>query len=651
MATTDQAPFQITTTNRGYDELFAALLAAVPAGEFYDHTRPIVVWRVQPIMFQLITDNPDVPVKITTLRLGDYAQGVNAGNLVPEVQYMPATPTTTFSITLGRGLNRLIATEQVPGGRTISFEVIATTNATLFEGMGREISKSTLRVQDQSNALYSKYSTRMLDQVIDFQDLLPAVQSLKILSTKLLVRANIHFPAEDLGVRNNIEAFAINTPIFIPQREPTSMLQVERSRIQLVQENSAGQEAHVWFPNLSVTRWLAFTKLADSLRNNYQIESIKDDEIRIIYKGAEQIHRFDFDSAGSNFLTNLTLTNCFESIEVFAKIQTVSSYWLCVWSYPLDSFVTIDHPIGTSRAFLDSGVPFDSGLPFDSDPVDPFTDGWINWSLTGRFEFDAPDTTQAMYPFDSSVIPAIDYPGYKCVYTRGPYSQMFNSQRTDIDVDGTVGYNPTFSFLDDYTPGAIDRLAMDFPIPFVQLVAGTPVAVVVKYADALDMTNPTGAGSITIQESNGGTSTPATVVANGYVQMNLTPTIAGPSIYWDLTDGTFNGTTPPQSVLPGPFAAFEVSAIGTQSVGVPFLVTLQAQDAFGNDVTDVGPNNKVVIQAMPPGFVGNEANPSYVFLNNGMAFFSLQMDGPGTGQVEFKLGAVTQLSTSFTVIP
>ena len=290
--------------------MFSAMVQSVPPGTFYDFGRPIVMWTRQPIGFVLTSDNPGYPVRIIRERLGDFDLGVDQGNQSDEMTVVPQLGAlqTLFYITLGRGRNRLIAQEILPSGlgRSKVLEVVATTNTVIYEAFGKEIFKSSERAQLQRDAIFSRYSTRLLDQLSGVGDVLPDLQTLKILSTRMLVRAFVHFPATQLGVRNEIEAVTLNTPVFEAQREGSNY-QIETNRIMRTVENLAGQEAHIWFPNLAVTRWLAFIRMANNFRNNYTLESVRDDYVTVTYKGRTNIHKFDYDAFGQNFLTNLSL--------------------------------------------------------------------------------------------------------------------------------------------------------------------------------------------------------------------------------------------------------------------------------------------------------------------------------------------------------
>lgn len=636
--------FSISTSLRGYDDLFARLIAAIPSGDFYDDfSKPIIAWNALPTNLVLNSDQFEIPVNITVERLGDYHPNVDQQNVITETTIVPNNYLTNFRLTLGRGLNRITAKEQISGGRAAYLEVIATTNALVLEPEARELFVSDNLYNNQKSAIFSRQSTRLLDQVLTFQNLLTGIEALKVLTTRLVTRGFVHFPARQIGIRNIIESFALNTPAFRDSRD-FFPYEIERSRILRTEEIAAGEEAHVWFPNLSVTRWLAFLRMADSLRQNYKVLNIRDDRVTVRYKGEDQVHRFDFNSEGSNFLTNLSVGDCFNNIDVSFNMHLLMDYRWCVWAYFLDEFVTPESAIGNARTMFDLGIPFDTGRAFDADPVDPYTDGWVGWSLSGRFEQDVRNTVDARYALDTHVVASRTYTGKQCVYDRGPYTQMMNSINIEVPLQHEVEIQSA-DWEDTYTQNPIVGLGMT--IPSGPLVAGQPYLSAVKYVDQNDMTNSTGSGQIHLQESAGGDEEDVPVASGGFQWFYLTPTKSG-DVYWDLSDGALTGQSETRVVLPSTFAKFVISNIGPQQVGVPFNLTIQAADQFGNPVTDVGINTTVQINAVV-GFFPGAVTPTSVTLINGTVTVQITMTQAGTGAIRCSLLPVQTDSNIFTV--
>jgi archaellum component FlaF (FlaF/FlaG flagellin family) len=381
--------------------------------------------------------------------------------------------------------------------------------------------------------------------------------------------------------------------------------------------------------------------MADSLRQNYVLESVADDRVEIQYKGQQQLHQFNFNAPGSNFLTNLSLTNCFSNIELTISSLIISKIPICMWAYPFDYFVEAANPIGRERGTFDLGEPLDQGLPFDSDPVDPYNDGWVGYSLSGRFEQDVANSAQAKLGLDSFVTPALSYTGSQCVYINGPYMQLFNSSRADIEVDYLVTASGS---IDTYTPGALSGLSLELPVPTPVMQAGTAYPAVVKFSDQYGMSVPGATGGITVQESDGGASSVQTVTTNGYESFNLVPTKVGQT-YWSLSSGSLSGQSATATVIAGPFAAFNFASIADQAVGVPFTFAIQAVDQYGNPVTDTGADTKVSI--LTTGFVADSITPNYIELTNGAGTVQLTITEAGTGQLQFQIGSVITNSNTF----
>jgi len=92
----------------------------------------------------------------------------------------------------------------------------------------------------------------------------------------------------------------------------------------------------------------------------------------------------------------------------------------------------------------------------------------------------------------------------------------------------------------------------------------------------------------------------------------------------------------------GQFGSFAFSPISSQSVGVPFQVTITAKTASG--LTDTGFNGDVSLTST----VGN-VKPTEVRLTNGQATFATTLYNPGTAILSADRGSVTGSSSSFSV--
>jgi hypothetical protein len=392
---------------------------------------------------------------------------------------------------------------------------------------------------------------------------------------------------------------------------------------------------------------LAFANMADSFRQDYVINDIRDDEIDVTYKGEQRIQTFDFNAAGSNFLTNLSLSNCFDNIDMtFSVSTTVRQKWY-LWSYFFDEYVTPQTAIGIGRQSLDLGIPLDQNIPFDTDPIDPFNDGYVGWSLTGRFERDATDTTQALYGLDTHVMPSSQYAGVDPIYNKGPYAQQLPVHNYEMDLDAEVGINSGL-WDDTYSQGSVVGLGLTLPPG--PLVAGQQYLAAGKFVDQNGMAVSGASGTIQMVEAGTGDVTNVTVApgGNGFQWFYLTPLYASPATTWALSSGVLTGTGGPVQVVAASFSQFQISVIGDQQVGIPFTVSVQATDLYGNPVQDVGINTSMAISSVI-GFPANSVTPIAVTLVNGAATFQLTMTQPGTGALRFSLTPAQSDSNIFTV--
>ena len=318
---------------------------------------------------------------------------------------------------------------------------------------------------------------------------------------------------------------------------------------------------------------------------------------------------------------------------------------IACWTYPFDYYVTTDSMIGQVRVSMDMGIPFDSGVPFDAEPTDPWTDGWLGWSLSGRF-----DQGPVAHPLDSMVQPSLGYTGPATSY-QGPYTQLLNSDRSDTEIDYLVTAS---GLMDTYVGSSVVGLGVDLnnlpdgeergALPLT--TAGVPLLLCVKYVDVNGMSNKSGTGVIQITEPLTNETEYAPVAA-GFVYIYYTPTVAISSTHLNLTDGTLTGVSPAFKVVPNVFAALTVTPIANQLAGQPFVVTIQAVDAWGNAVSVV--SNPVVHVQVQGGLDTSDPSPRVFTLVDGVVTATLSLANPGTGTLRFSSGSIQVYSNSFTV--
>jgi len=401
-----------------------------PKGQFYLLSGDAVPFTPQPTVIRIETSRIGEPIKIEVAQTQKVNPGVDPRNNQKVYTVVPTSEVVTVGIQLGRGGNQVAITHtNFPEDR--AFLILhATTIMSLWEAFARVLFNDATKITDeQQRAVSSKLATRLIEPFIGFQDLLPEIQSLKILATRLATKGLVHSVGTNLGVSDLIKALTLTSPVLKPMDKDKFDLDPSLDPWVNNASQFGGQEAHVWLPNVGITSWVAFLGYISNQPDLFDILSISENEVVIRFQGEIQRHRFDFDASGTDFLTSSSSEECFKSIIITITMDVFMTIAMCAATYTFDLFITIDNLIGDCRRTLDTGVPFDSSCPLDADPVDPFTDGWENLSLSGRFEQDFPFT----HTLDTFVVPSTSYTGAACGY-EGFYTQQVESNRYDIDL-------------------------------------------------------------------------------------------------------------------------------------------------------------------------------------------------------------------------
>ena len=407
-----------------------------PKGVFYLLNDVIVPYTPRPTVIRIETDRLGEPIEIEVVQPDEVDVGVDprANNKLKTI--VTTSSTTTVGMQLSRGMNKIRVQVLDRPEEVVYLLINATTIVALWEAFARVLySVSNSIIEEQKRAIYSKLATRIFEPFVPFQDLLPDTQSLQIIATRLVARGLLHSVGTNVGVTDLIKALTLSTPIYNTMDKYSFEVFPSLDPWTNAASQFGGKEAHVWIPNLGIANWLAFLGYISNQPDLFTIVNITEDEVVFYFQGQLQRHQFDFDAFGTDFLTSLARTECFKSITVLVIINSKLIITLCAAAYTFDLYITSDSAIGTGRTTFDSGIPFDSNIPFDSDPIDPFTDGWVGLSLTGRFEQDPQDP----HCLDTFVTPSTTYSGVPCCYN-SYYTQLLinNLYNLEVVVDPVV---------------------------------------------------------------------------------------------------------------------------------------------------------------------------------------------------------------------
>jgi hypothetical protein len=404
-----------------------------PKGLFYNLAGVVSPYTLNPTVLRIETDRINEAIEIQVAKVNHENIGLDQRSDREIYTVVATSGVITVPVQLGRGENRITAQVLGRTGDVDYLIVYTSTIVALWESFVRVLYQNSLKIiNEQKTAVSSKLATRLLEAFISFQDLLPDVQSLQILAMRLLTRGMVHGPGSSSGVTDMVKALNLTTPVYKNMDKDTFEINPSLDPWARTSSQFGGNEAHVWIPNVGIASWLAFLGYINNQPDLFDIISVSEEEVVVRFQGELQRHRFDFDLFGTDFLSSLARSDCFKSVTISVGMRSQMLIVKCAPAYTFDLFVPEDKLLGNSRSSFDIDVPFDSDLPFDSDDVDPFTDGWLGLSLTGRFEQDYPQ----QYPLDTFVMPSTQYTGSVCGY-EGHYSQVVENQNFQLDVDAT----------------------------------------------------------------------------------------------------------------------------------------------------------------------------------------------------------------------
>ena len=401
----------------------------VPPGGFTNLEGTVTQYTVFGTPFKITTDNVGVKhtIRSTLISLDNNLTVANRNRITEQV-VVPVNETFTVLLSLRKGENQIDVFTENDGTFT---SVIASHVGTFVTSYAREIFSSTQNpLDEQERALFSKFSARMTDILIPFQDLYADPKSLRTLISRFITRTYMTKNGSTQGVRDFGAALLGTTPIFVPTKTDEGIFEPNVVPLFRRQLEFAGFEAHSWIPNFEIIHWLSFIRLLDAARNYYTIQEIGESEVLITAGGISEIHRFDFDNPEASVYSEFNVTNFQVVVEILDKMFIT----FCAAGYPFDLFITANKPLGQRRLTFDSQIPWDSSEPLDQPDLDPGADGWVGFPLAGRFDGFALNSDPVDLFLDSLFVnPAIGSGLPQCAYN-GFFTQQVDLFSQTIDV-------------------------------------------------------------------------------------------------------------------------------------------------------------------------------------------------------------------------
>lgn len=401
-----------------------------PAGFFYLLYNQVIPFSRKATIFRIETDRLNEQLDIDVVYESPPTSETSGRTISGTTTIVARNSILSVPIYLGRGLNKITISTRNGAVETAIIIVRTSHIIALWEAFARVLfAKGSRVVDEQKNNIFSTLGTRLFQPYLGFSDILPDILSLQNFSSRLITRSTIHSVGSQVGVNDFYTALSLSTPIFNSMDKQTYDIDPLVDPWTNNASAYAGKEAHVWIPSTQVAAWESFVKFLENQPETYQMQYVSEDRVVVNYQGESQTHMFDTSDSGTAYLTSLAQVECFKSIYVDIFMQSLLNINLCAASYTFDLFVTGESPIGRGRSTFDLGVPFDSGRYFDGDDIDPYTDGWVGLSLTGRFEQDHPNT----YGLDTFVTPAYGTTSF-CVYANGYHTFNLSNQSAFLDI-------------------------------------------------------------------------------------------------------------------------------------------------------------------------------------------------------------------------
>lgn len=406
----------------------------VPDGVFWDKKYEVVPYTANATNIIITPVMPYHPIKVSVSQPREPKTGTTKN--LKEITIVPTNVSAVASITLGHGHNIVTVDD---GYERATIILNARNYATLLFDYAAELETYVWsKIEQQEELIFNSYSTSLVEPLIRFSTLMPPVKSLNRMATRFATRALFNESMGDYAVQDLLTALTVNTP-YLKNAQNTKQVDPTIYTIYSAQEDFAGVDAHVWMPRVEISRWLAFSKLTNNLKELFQLRDVNEYQVTVknVRDDTIEKHRFDFDLSDNT----LTSPQYFpKDYNVILYIETTSQIKMALASYEFDLYINDHDPLGGQyRLHFDMGLVFDDNRPFDSDPVDIHSDGFVGFRLTGRMEQDHPpvwDTTQAEYGFDSLFkTPGQGYAGNDWVYMDGYYTQQLFVQRVDQQID------------------------------------------------------------------------------------------------------------------------------------------------------------------------------------------------------------------------
>lgn len=345
-------------------------------------------------------------------------------------RFVPENSSKTLTFRLDPGKKHYIVAKD-DAGNTSSVLVACTYYATMLAGLAQDWFAHVRRdLEDHERQLNSRFSSRLLEHRVSFENLLPRTRSFRRQLVRMGAKSLVNEMTTEQGVIDLTTAGTSQTPIVMPVASPKTTFSPHVYPIFNTASSFGGFEFHIWLFNSCVASWSAFIRLANNLDDDImKLIEVGESSVKVEVDGILEEHVFDFTSIDCGLESILAeFLDCMASIRSYIRTTISSEYVFELYGYELD--VEVSSPLG--GRWLDSDTGLDSGVTLDTeDDIDPMAaggDGWVGTGLSGRNDFAAVDT----------VVKRVDtFATYSPIY-EGPASTPLQTQGLSSDLDHAI---------------------------------------------------------------------------------------------------------------------------------------------------------------------------------------------------------------------
>lgn len=261
-----------------------ALRSVVPKGDFYELSNYTLSVPYSPFGYNYVLEVSKESIsELVSVTV------VTASRQLPEgfessFSVVPGSVRSLVNIKLAKGIN-YVSVENTTDGKA-EYMIGASTIGLIHEAIAIDIFDRLVDPLNEHEAdISNPLSSRLLEWLLPFADILPDVRTPRLVATRVLLRCLLHETSSERGVRDFLAAFGYNNPLFIKQSS-SSVLEPVTHPIFKRAQDFGGYDVHVWLPNVCENNRSVFVSMVNNIRELYSLKALSEEEI--VYRYNEE---------------------------------------------------------------------------------------------------------------------------------------------------------------------------------------------------------------------------------------------------------------------------------------------------------------------------------------------------------------------------